>query len=269
MPRSKYILCHVTFIEEQSYQIPSKCNGQIRVLRTIMRHSGWSNNVLVSDNLLVENETNTTHSLGLDSYELEDPANANLFNGLPIHSVISNDYSQEGSVPVDSERNDDSPTGHCNLPNEEHHADESNSYLINELSLEKHILRSLESKVKYGWSQQAAFDQLLSLFNLIGDEKIPYKGWDSVLKFLRGIGYEDARHEKVCIAADHVLLLKNKEQCCQCGKTWKCVHDYYILGLRTESIFLSKESVINCMQHWENKDNWFQVNQSVWPKREI
>ena len=234
-----------------------------------MRHSGWSNNVFVSDNLLVENETDTTHSLRLDSYELEDPATTNSFDELPIHSDISNDYSQKGSVSVDSERNDDSPTDHCNLPNEEHAADESNSYLINELSLEKHILRSLESKVKYGWSQQAALDQLLSLFNLIGDEKIPYKDWDSVLKFLRGIGYEDARHEKVCIAADHVLLLKYKEQCCQCGKTWKSAHDYYILGLRTESIFLSKESVINRMQHWENKDNWFQVNQSVWPKREI
>ena len=93
-------------------------------------------------------------------------------------------------------------------------------------------------------------------------KKIPYKDWDSVLKFLRGIEYEDARHEKVCIAADHVLLSKHKEQCCHCGRTWKSTHDYYILGLRrSESIFFSKESVINRMQHWENKDNWLQVNQ--------
>ena len=41
-----------------------------KVQWTIMRHSEWSNNVFVSDNLLAENETDTTHSLGLDSYEL-------------------------------------------------------------------------------------------------------------------------------------------------------------------------------------------------------
>ena len=62
------------------------------MLKTIMKHSGWNNNVSVADNLLAENETDTTHSLGLDSDELEDPAIANSFNGLPIYSVMSNDH---------------------------------------------------------------------------------------------------------------------------------------------------------------------------------
>lgn len=64
------------------------------------------------------------------------------------------------------------------------------------IGLRKHILRIIESKIKYGWSREEALRQLLSLYNLLRNDQIPYQNWNSVLKFLKDIGYHEANIAK-------------------------------------------------------------------------
>ena len=41
----------------------------------------------------------------------------------------------------------------------------------------KHVLMILQSRVTYRWSRKQALNQLLSMFNFVGDKRILYKMW--------------------------------------------------------------------------------------------
>ena len=136
-------------------------------------------------------------------------------------------------------------------------------------ALQRHILRIIESKIKYGWSREEALKQLLSLYNLLRDDQIPYQDWNSVLKFLKDIGYHEAEHCKVCICDDHIRFLNEAQPCPVCGKEWRKAHDYYLTGIRLKSLFLNKETTMKVLSHWKNKESWFKKQNSFWPKKEL
>ena len=253
-----------------------KCDGQIRVLKTIRKHDGWKNNSF--DTFPADGQqdlTSTSDTLFQSGASLSNDASVSFDIVDNTEMSNSSDENQTGSLidqndALNDSEEDNDPSEQIRVTNDsdnnEHIGDIHQ--LVDETSVNRHILRILESKIKYGWSREAALEQLLSLFNLIGDNNIPYKEWDDVLKFLRKIGYEDARCEKVCISQDHVLILDYKEPCHQCGKKYKDAHDYFILGLRLKSTFLNMNTCLKYMEHWKHKDEWFNVNETVWPKTE-
>ena len=101
------------------------------------------------------------------------------------------------------------------------------------------------------------------------------KKWKEVLKFFKTIGCEESRHHKVCItvsspvADDHLTLLEDHEDCIECGKEWKNATDYYVLGLKPQNIFLSKDSIKMHTAHWRERDEWFKKSQLAVPRKEL
>ena len=77
----------------------------------------------------------------------------------------------------------------------------------------KAILRIIEAKVIYGSSQEETLRHLRNLYEVTGDESVPHASWHNVMKYLKELGYEHARCYKVCFGEDHVLLLKDNEDC--------------------------------------------------------
>ena len=134
--------------------------------------------------------------------------------------------------------------------------------------VERCILRILQSKVKYGWSQEEALTQLQSLYELINENDIPHKSWGAVISFLKRLGYKDPRHYKVCCGKDHVVLVEDDE-CPNCQTPKEHCIDYFVLGLNLESAFLN-ENLVKChLAHWEEKDDWFNVGHITVPYKEI
>ena len=134
--------------------------------------------------------------------------------------------------------------------------------------MEKCILRILNCKVEYGWSQQEALSQLQNLYELTNDAHIPHKTWPCVMRFLRKLGYENPRHYKICCATDHVTFI-DRDACPNCGNPKDRCVDYFVLGLNLDSIFLSKQKIIDHFQHWNEKDEWFNLDNITVPLKEI
>ena len=137
-----------------------------------------------------------------------------------------------------------------------------------ELAMEKCILRILESKIKFGWSQEEALSQLRSLYELTANQHIPHKTWQMVLKFLKKLGYKTPRHYKVCCGTDHVTLVDG-EACPNCNNPSDKCTDYFVLGLNVDSFFASKEKVCQHLAHWENRAEWFNKQNIEVPFKEV
>ena len=78
----------------------------------------------------------------------------------------------------------------------------------NERDLERFLLRTLKAKVNYGWSREETLAQLRNFFEYTQDENVPHQNWQSVVRFLKEIGYEDPKCRKICFGEDHVVLLE-------------------------------------------------------------
>ena len=179
--------------------------------------------------------------------------------------VLDNDPVELSTAPLDCTNatvtTQSSTGGSDKMPN--------NVNDISDDSLTKYILRILRSKVTYGWSREQALNELLSMFNFVGDKRIPYKNWGHVLQFIKNIGYEEAKHCKICITTDHVVKLETGEPCFNCGKEWKKAHDYFVLGLRPKSIFLNRSNIKKHLGHWNEKDSWFRRDSITCSRKEV
>ncbi|KXJ19010.1 hypothetical protein AC249_AIPGENE10997 [Exaiptasia diaphana] len=136
-------------------------------------------------------------------------------------------------------------------------------------SIEKFIMRTLKLKVKFGWSREETLHQLSNFYEYAQDDRIPHGDWQGVMKFLKGIGYDDPRVYKICCANDHVYLLEQEaERCPTCDKRKKCI-DYYVLGINLKEMFSGDDYIKDILAHWENRESWFNLNENVFPKKEI
>ena len=131
------------------------------------------------------------------------------------------------------------------------------------------ILRIVRDKVEYGWSQPECLLQLHNLFDLTGGRQIPHEKWDQVTAFLQTLGYNGTKAYEMCISDTHVSLLDYKEDCTICGKDWGSSHKYHVIGLKVESIFLSRETIIEHLAHWRGRDDWFNKDVITVPRKEI
>lgn len=123
--------------------------------------------------------------------------------------------------------------------------------------MEKCILRILDSKVKYGLSQEETLSQLQSLYELTKNDHIPHKTWAAVMVFLKKMGYKNPRHFKVCCGKDHVTLIdSDSNECPNCSNPKDECTDYFVLGLNLESTFVSKTKTKDHLSHWEAKNEW-------------
>ena len=134
----------------------------------------------------------------------------------------------------------------------------------------KFFLRTLKSKVRFGSSQLETLSQLQSVFELTGDEQIPYKSWAHVLKKLEELGYKPAEKHKICMDDDHVTLVKN-DPCPNCRRNPLECEDYYVLGLNNfvENIFASSEAIKDHTIHWKNRHEWLNKEHLDVPRKEL
>lgn len=119
------------------------------------------------------------------------------------------------------------------------------------------VLRTLLSKVNFGWSQEETMAQIRNFYEVLQDERIPHKSWQSVIGFLKTLGYKDPRHYKICCAEDHIHLLDYETPCPECDKDWSRCTDYYVLGLHLEDIFLDPVTTNAHLAHWRENCEWF------------
>ena len=134
-----------------------------------------------------------------------------------------------------------------------------------ELEMEKCILRILDAKIKYGWSQEETLSQLRNLYEFTEDNHIPHKTWYMVMMFLRKLGYKDPKHYKVCCGTDHVTLVL-EDKCPNCDKVRDKCTDYYVLGLNVDSI---ANKLNDHLAHWEERDEWFNLDNITVPYKEV
>ena len=92
--------------------------------------------------------------------------------------------------------------------------------------IKKSVLRIVRDKVKFGWSRTECLSQLQNLYDLTEDERIPHSTWIKVVSFLKILGYKEARKHKICIARNHVKLIRDYSNCNQCGKEASKCKDY-------------------------------------------
>ena len=54
-----------------------------------------------------------------------------------------------------------------------------------------------------------------------------------------------------------------------CGKEWKKGIDYYVLGFCFDDVFVNNEYLVQHMQHWKEKDQWFNQEEATTNRKEI
>ena len=54
-----------------------------------------------------------------------------------------------------------------------------------------------------------------------------------------------------------------------CGKEWKKGVDYYVLGFCFDDVFVNNENLVQHMQHWKEKDQWFNQGEATTNRKEI
>ena len=128
---------------------------------------------------------------------------------------------------------------------------------VGEDKIQEFVLRTLLSKVGHGWSQEETMAQIRNFYETLGDERIPHKNWQSVMSFLKKLGYQDPRHYKICCADNHVQLLDYGEPCPECDKEWSKCTDYFVLGIHLEDIFLDSATTEAHLAHWKERSEWF------------
>jgi hypothetical protein len=84
------------------------------------------------------------------------------------------------------------------------------------------------------------------------------------MKFLRQLGYKNPRHYKICCGIDCVTLVSGTK-CPNCDKLRDKCTDYFVLGLNVESVFSSVSKIHDHMAHWEERDNWFNIEDITVP----
>ena len=99
--------------------------------------------------------------------------------------------------------------------------------------------------------------RLETFMRFFTDERIPHNSWQSVIGFLKKLGYQDPRHYKICCAEDHVQLLDYETPCPECDKDWSSCTDYYVLGIHLEDIFLDPVTTNAHLAHWRELEEWF------------
>ena len=138
-----------------------------------------------------------------------------------------------------------------------------------ENEINRAVLGIVRDKVKYGWSRLECLSQLRNLFDLTADQPIPHVHWNSVLAFLKTLGYVTPKEYKICVSDTHVCLLDDKEDCAICGQSWSDYHSYHVIGMKPESIFLSTDSIIQHLAHWRERNEWFRKDTITVPRREL
>lgn len=122
------------------------------------------------------------------------------------------------------------------------------------------VLRSIESKILSGRSQAETLSELRNLYELLKDHRIPHKSWNSVLSYLKKLGYKESYYFKVCCSPDHTRLLENETDCTVCGKSFDDCLNYYVLGIQLQNYFLNDTVIKDHLEHWEHKDEWLNID---------
>ena len=149
-----------------------KGNGQIRPLWKIHRHSGWNYiGYTLKGVSIVDSQSPQSSSIPNQSDDGLEDTNSDQ------HSSCHDQPSR-----FDTTANNLDQSSDCGETCNDEIADDDS--LINKQSLQKPILRTLDTKVQYGWLHEAALKQLLSLFDLVKDDEVPYLNWNSLLKFV-------------------------------------------------------------------------------------
>lgn len=99
---------------------------------------------------------------------------------------------------------------------------------VGEDKIRNFVLRRLLSKIKFGWSQTETMAQIRNFHEIIHDERIPQKPWQSVIAFLKKLGYQDPRHYKISCSEDHVHLPDYQIPCNECDEDWSSCTDHYL-----------------------------------------
>ena len=259
MGGSNLFMCQYLILGNQVNWKPCHCpfcNGKLRDKRTIRKHFSIPSRSVQNSS----NPANAVKHIARDNCSSECSISESDFE--TVHA--SGYYEQIGSSlpPVVFAGNPGSPgtnSGDSIEANDHDNDDDMCSESQNSFSdeeIEKMILRLLESKVMHGWSQNETLCQVRNFYELVHDDRIPHKSWNSVLNFLRKLGYEEPCHYKVCCSSDHVTLLEDQEQCTNCGEEWHKGVDYFVLGLNLRNYFLNPNTVKDHLAHWEHKGEW-------------
>jgi len=168
------------------------CGGKPRNRKTIRKHFS-------SNPFSVEERPTTviknTHPAPADSHLNTDSCLETAAIDLEEdHSVTSVDSQDETTIQTqlaanneDESSEDDEETTHHNVA----------AIKYSEEEITNVILRTIEAKVKHGWSQVEALTQLRSIYEITKDERIPHQSWDAVIKYLK----------KLCIVVSMVSIL--------------------------------------------------------------
>lgn len=233
------------------------CNGQHRDLRTIQNHLGEefqyprnANEAPIQPAVVVQT--------GQHTFVCGPTADLNVFAG----NIPDNGNELPGGLEPELGGGDpdndmsDEPTHDPDLLEEEE-------------KIRDFVLRTLLAKVHYGWSHAEAMQQIRNFFETVEDDRIPHKSWQSVIAFIKTLGYQEPKHYKVCCSEDHITLLEYDLPCPDCGKEWKNCSDYYVLGIHLEDIFLNEQSIKEHLCHWKEHEQWFNGKANDIPYKEI
>jgi hypothetical protein len=199
-----------------------------------------------------------------DWNNMDDSISDGIDNG-GVSSNNGEDSTSSGGSDDVGERSDDSEDGGDggnSSDGSDHGDDEMHA------EMQKCILRILNAKVKYGWSHEETLSQLQNLYEYTENNNIPHKTWSAVMKFLRQLGYKNPRHYKICCGIDCVTLVSGTK-CPNCDKLRDKCTDYFVLGLNVESVFSSVSKIHDHMAHWEERDNWFNIEDITVPYKEV
>ena len=121
-------------------------------------------------------------------------------------------------------------------------------------------LKELLLKLQYGHSVSEFEHHLQNAADLIGGKL--FTKWAEVLKLLSRRGYTNPKHYKVCVGANHSILLDEKAECCPvCRKDQSLCYvmlciDSYVFGLNFQDWFCMEERCEQLLSHWRGKDEW-------------
>lgn len=243
------------------------CNGELRSRKTIKKHLAA---YLQKQGGHEQNSEDISTTYYAEASFTAGPSNMShsmLQSGNPFAStsnVSDSDFASELSNDSDSDsanseglsdpsQNDSAPPSDV----DDYHSDDHEPVDVGDDKITDFVLRTLLSKVNYGWSQEETMAQIRNFYEVLYDERIPHKNWQSVIAFLKKLGYQEPRHYKICCAKDHIQLLEYETPCPECDKEWFKCTDYYVLGIHLEDIFLDPETTEAHLAHWRVRDDWF------------
>ena len=241
------------------------CNGELRNKKTIKNHleAYWQCHGKDIHTRCSEDTPMTTSCYAEASFTVGPSNTSMLQSGHPLpsrsdilaHSESDSDVSIVSESQSETFNNDSAPASDTEDDSEDPEGNEPVG--VGEDKVREFVLRTLLSKVNYGWSQEEAMAQIRNFYEVLGDERIPHKNWQSVIRFLKNLGYEEPRHYKICCAEDHVKLLDYETPCPECDEEWSKCTDYFVLGIHLEDIFVDSATTEAHMAHWRERNEWF------------